>query len=190
NGGDWNTRCARRDDEPGSALAHRRRRVEDGGLWCRGRWDRCACCSALSSAVFVVGDLGPAPFFYSTSIVAAVSFAASVLPAWRASALSPMVAIRNDMASMWHLPTLMVRRAVQRTVVPLGILISEFAGSIRRAESFPEAIQISLETLRERVGAQSIMLLDQGALPAQGILLKRLKHYPHPLTLAPSDFET
>ena len=101
-----------------------------------------------------------------------------------------MVAIRNDMASMWHLPTLMVRRAVQRTVVPLGILISEFAGSIRRAESFPEAIQISLETLRERVGAQSIMLLDQGALPAQGILLKRLKHYPHPLTLAPSDFET
>src|SRR5439155_9532612 len=37
---------------------------------------------------FVVGDLGPAPFFYSTSIVAAVSFAASVLPAWSAGAIS------------------------------------------------------------------------------------------------------
>jgi predicted permease len=159
------------------------------------------------SRVFKIGELGPAPFLYSTGIVAAVAFAASFLPAWRAALLSPMVAIRNQPESMWQAARLKVRRAVkelsaggERSVVPLGTLISEFAGSIRRAASFPEAVQAALATLRERVGAQSIMLLEKASgeeyrcencsLPAQGVLLNRLRHYPHPLTLTRGDFET
>ena len=45
--------------------------------------------------VFQIGAIGPAPFLYSMAIVAAVAFAASVLPAWRAALLSPLVAIRS-----------------------------------------------------------------------------------------------
>ena len=45
--------------------------------------------------LFEIGTIGPAPFVYSTAIVAAVTFAASFVPAWRAALVSPMVAIRN-----------------------------------------------------------------------------------------------
>ncbi|MGH9372034.1 MAG: ADOP family duplicated permease [Vicinamibacterales bacterium] len=45
--------------------------------------------------VFQIGELGPAPFAYSAAIVAALAFVASLLPAWRAALLSPLLAIRN-----------------------------------------------------------------------------------------------
>ena len=119
--------------------------------------------------MFRIGELGPAPFLYSTAIVGAVAFTASFLPAWRAAALSPMVAIRNQPESMWQAARLKVRRAMrdssaggERDVVPLGTLIGEFAGALRRAASFPEALQEALATLRERTGAESIVLLENG----------------------------
>lgn len=157
--------------------------------------------------VFKIPELGPAPFLYSTAIVAAVTFAASFLPAWRAALLSPMVAIRNESGSMWHAARLRVGRAVRElsdggepSVVPLGTLITEFTDSVRRAASFPEALQEALATLGDRAGAQSIMLLEkasgeeyrgeQCSLPAGGFLLNRLRHYPHPLALTRGDFET
>jgi predicted permease len=157
--------------------------------------------------VFKIGELGPAPFLYSTSIVAAVAFTASLVPAWRAGRLSPMVAIRNEPESMWHVARLKIRRVTRELsgdgkapVVPLGTLITEFANSVRRAASFPEAVQVALATLRERAKAQSIMLLEKASgeeyrchncsLPARGFLLNRLRHYPHPLALTRGDFET
>ena len=45
--------------------------------------------------VFELGEIGPAPFLYSTVIVVALAFAASFFPAWRAALVSPSVAIRN-----------------------------------------------------------------------------------------------
>src|SRR5262245_4062142 len=50
--------------------------------------------------IFKIDQLEPAPFLYSTAIVAGTAFAASFLPAWRAAFLSPMVAIRNEPDSM------------------------------------------------------------------------------------------
>jgi sigma-B regulation protein RsbU (phosphoserine phosphatase) len=157
--------------------------------------------------IFTTVELGPGPFLLSTSIVAVVAFAASFIPAWRASALSPMVAMRNQPESMWQAARLIVRRAMrdlsageERDVVPLGTLIGEFAGALRRTMSFPQALQEALAMLRERTGAQSIMLLettpgedyrgDGCVLPAHGLVLNRLRHYPHPLTLTSADFET
>jgi predicted permease len=158
--------------------------------------------------VFKIGELGPAPFLYSTSIVAAVAFTASFVPAWRAGRLSPMVAIRNEPESMWQVARLKIRRVIRELsedgeapAVPLGTLITEFANAVRRAASFPEAVQVALATLRERAGAQSIMLLEKASgeeeyrcrncsLPARGFLLNRLRHYPHPLALTRGDFET
>ena len=45
--------------------------------------------------VFQIGDVGPAPFLYSTAVVAGVAFTASLLPAWRAALVSPLLAMRN-----------------------------------------------------------------------------------------------
>jgi ABC-type lipoprotein release transport system permease subunit len=47
------------------------------------------------SRVFQIQDVGLAPFVYSTAVVAAVAFTASLLPAWRAALLSPLLAMRN-----------------------------------------------------------------------------------------------
>jgi len=53
--------------------------------------------------------------------------------------------------------------------------------------------------LQERVGATSVTLLQKGSgsdyrsehlsIPADGFLVKRLQHYPHPLALTADDFE-
>jgi putative ABC transport system permease protein len=44
---------------------------------------------------FDIGEIGPVPFLYSTAIVVAVACAASFIPAWRATMMSPIAAIRN-----------------------------------------------------------------------------------------------
>ena len=45
--------------------------------------------------VFQIAEIGPVPFLYSTAVVAGVAFTASLLPAWRAALLSPLLAMRN-----------------------------------------------------------------------------------------------
>jgi serine phosphatase RsbU (regulator of sigma subunit) len=154
--------------------------------------------------VFEIGDLGPAPFVYSTAIIATVALTATGLPAWRAALLSPMVAMRNQPESMWRAARRKMRDTVRDLTagddVPLGPLISEFAGAVRHAASFPEALQVALATLSERAGAPSIMLLEKMAsdeyryehwsIPARGVLLNRLRHYQNPLALTPGDFDT
>jgi predicted permease len=168
---------------------------------------------AAMAGVFYLGrflqieNLGPAPFLYSTTTVAAAAFASSFIPAWRASLLSPMVAIRNDSESIWqtaqrsiHRVVLQLSAAAEQPVVPVGTVIREFAESIRRTASFPEAIDSALLSLREHVRAQSIILIEKASaeeyrtakisLPATGVLLKRLAHFPHPLSLTPEQLDT
>jgi predicted permease len=156
--------------------------------------------------IFNFGQPEAEPFLYSTAAVAAVSFAATVLPAWRAALLSPLVALRNEPESMWQAARLKVQRAVRQIsareapVVPLDALIGEFTSLTRRASSSSEVAEIALATLQERTGAQSALLLEKTAggeyrsarcsLPANSILLNRLRHYWHPLNLDPDTFET
>ena len=45
---------------------------------------------------------GLLPFALSAAIVAAISVASSFFPAWSATLLSPMVAIRNQPDSLWQ----------------------------------------------------------------------------------------
>ena len=45
--------------------------------------------------VFQIEEVGLAPFAYSTAVVAAVAGTASLLPAWRAALLLPLLAMRN-----------------------------------------------------------------------------------------------
>ena len=155
---------------------------------------------------FGIGNIGSTPFVSATAIVGAVALAASAVPAWRASLLSPMVAIRDQPESMWQAARRTVEQAVrhlsgdhEQAVVPLGILISEFADSVRRAGAGRDAADASLAALQERTGASSVMLLEKAggeyrsgtcSIPAQGVLLNVLRHYPHPLALSQGHFAT
>ena len=87
------------------------------------------------------------------------------------------------------------------SAVAPGTLIVEVAGAIQRAASFSDAVETALATLRERVGAQFILLLEKGArgrvpMPGlrdslrDGVLINRLTHYPHPLPLTSGDFQS
>jgi len=153
------------------------------------------------SRAFRIDDLGPSPFVYSTFIVGIVAVLASALPAWRASLLSPMLAIRDETSSMWRAAREAVHelsRATEAVVLPLGTLIAEFAGSLRQVASFSDATKAALAALKERVGATSVVLLEKAGsqyrtdsvtIPENGFLLNRLKHYPHPLALTAGDFD-
>jgi serine phosphatase RsbU (regulator of sigma subunit) len=164
-----------------------------------------AVAAALSlGRVFDVGTIGPPPFLYSAFIVGTVALVASFLPAWQASLLSPMVAIRNEPTTMWLLARERVGLAIRgmteedSTSTAIGPLIAEVADSVRRAESFPQATRVALESLREWAGAQSVVLLESSgdeyrceelSIPARGFLLNRLTHYPHPVALTDQDFD-
>ena len=165
--------------------------------------------AAVAGAVFL-GDalsmpaLGPTPFLYSTAIVAGVAVASSSLPAWRATLLSPLVAIRNDTGAMWGAVRRSVAQAVrqlatpvQTDIVPMGRLINEFAGSVRQAASSAKAVQDAIAMLREHIQAESILLLEKKAesfgaepcaFPAHGFLINRMRHYPHPVAMTDADF--
>jgi putative ABC transport system permease protein len=154
--------------------------------------------------VFEIGSVGPAPFLYSTFIVGTVALAASFLPAWRASLLSPVAALRNEPSSFWRLArdraseTIRVMTDDDYASATIGPLITEVADSLRRAGSFPEATKAALSTLQVHAGAQSVTLLvssgdeyrcEELSIPSHGFLLNRLKHYPHPLAFTERDFD-
>jgi serine phosphatase RsbU (regulator of sigma subunit) len=160
----------------------------------------------LTSVLYGVSPSDTWTLAATTTLLTVVGLAACAAPAWRASLLSPMAAIRNEPESMWQAARVKVRTVVRELsdngepAVPLGPLISEFAESVRRAASSPEATQVALAALQQEVGAHSVTLLEkasdeeyrceQWALPAQGFLLRQLKDYPHPMTLTDDAFAT
>jgi predicted permease len=134
-------------------------------------------------------------------LVAAGSIAGSI-PAFRAALLPPMAAIRDEPESMWRTARAAVRRAVRDLTADEATagdtLASDIAGAIHRAASFPEAVSAALGTLRDRVNAHPVLLLERigdeyrgsaYAIPANGILINRLTHYPHPLPLTLADLQ-
>jgi ABC-type antimicrobial peptide transport system permease subunit len=52
--------------------------------------------SLYLARTFEIGNIGLVPFLAATAIVGAVALGASAVPGWRASRLSPMVAIRDQ----------------------------------------------------------------------------------------------
>lgn len=166
-----------------------------------------------------IRDIEFLPLAYSTLLVAGVSLGASLFPAWRASLLSPMVAIRDDPRSMWRSAGAGIRQAVEQIAgvvaggreardLSEGALLAEFTAAARRAKSPADAVQTALAGLCERIGAQSGMLLEKVsgeqyrcvaaapdahdrscALPAQGFLLSRLRFHSFALPLASGDLD-
>jgi predicted permease len=155
-----------------------------------------------------IRDVTWVPFALSVGVVAFISVAASYVPAWRASLLSPMVAIRDESTSAWQSMRRRFRRAIDdvRGAVTIGstaqmppTLLTEFVAAARAADSFDEALRSALKTLCERLGVESAVLLEkvedvyrariaigtfvsiEWNLPADGFLAGRLAAYPMPL---------
>jgi predicted permease len=131
-------------------------------------------------------------------------------PAWRTTTLPPMVAIRGDLHMSWasfRQNYRILTERVSELVLPSrepaagasgSAMLAAIADASRNAESFAEAIDGALETLREQVKASAIFLLtrlDQDQpfltpgfmLPENSLLLNRLRHYSSALPLSPAD---
>jgi predicted permease len=162
----------------------------------------------LLTRALEIRDVTWSPFALSIGVVAFVSVAASYVPAWRASLLSPMVAIRDESSSAWQSMQRRFRRAIGDVrgslTVPVpaqmpSTLLTEFVAAARAADSFDEALRRALSTLCERLGVDSSVLLEkvdagyrrrtaigtyasgEWHLPADGFLASRLTAYPMPL---------
>jgi putative ABC transport system permease protein len=169
--------------------------------------------------LFEIRDPGWLPFVSSAAIVAGVATAASFSPAWRATRLSPMVAIRNEPRSTWQSARRSIRHAMQEVAeafssagdarhVSSGTLLTEFVAAARGASSAADALRKALATLCNRLGAESAMLLEPGSaqeyrctaaagsparadcsVPAEGFLVNRLAAYAAPLPFTSADFD-
>jgi putative ABC transport system permease protein len=159
------------------------------------------------------------PFASSTVTVAGVAIAASLGPAWRVTRFSPMMAMRDDPATGG--PTarealLSAFAGFSRTITRVGdatfpddsALLTEFVEAARRAVSNEEALRVALETLRERLNAESAFVVENldeavypcaasaaadgrafAPIPAGGFLLNRLTHHTAALPISASDID-
>jgi predicted permease len=164
---------------------------------------------------FDIHDVSPAPYLASVVIIGTVALLASFIPAWQATLLSPMLAIRDQSDSLWSV----TRRGVEQALgVSLGfesspaseaIVTSDLMEASRRAGSFSEVRHIALATVQEKLRAESVLLFEglpgqpfrcvaaipetpasAGSIPANGFLLARLRSYGSPLSFSPADLNT
>jgi len=196
------------------------RMVVAGGLKMAGIGIIVGAVALLGSVVLLaraldVRDVSWVPFLFSIGVVAFISGAASYVPAWRASLLSPMVAIRDEPSSAWRSMRRRFRRVVEdvRGAVTIGstaqmppTLLTEFVAAARAADSFDEALRSALATLCERLGVESGALLEKAddgyrariavgafaavewSVPVGGFLAGRLAAYPMPLPFERGEF--
>jgi predicted permease len=163
-----------------------------------------------------VHHLGALPYVASAALVGGVAIAASLFPAWRATLLSPMVAIRNESESLWTAG----RRSLAQTFQSGAskneasaldpALFTGFIDASRRADSFSQALAIALEDLRKNLRSQSAMLFenagaseaqyrlraaspqmsDAQSIPAGGFLPRRLRFNTFPIAFAADEMGT
>jgi predicted permease len=160
---------------------------------------------------------GVLPFLVSTLVVAIVAIASSWFPAWSATLVSPMVAIRNRPESVWRSARERMRALFEgfsdttsrgAKLAPEAGLMTELVEASRRAESFREALHVALESLCTSVAARSGLLLEGASddqfrlaatypkqaaatcvIPRNGLLLNRLRFYSAALPISDDDLE-
>ncbi len=172
----------------------------------------------LLARFFEIDDVGWLPFVASMAIVGTVAAVASSVPAWRATLLSPMVAIRDEPQSTWESARQKVRDVMAgigdalsrdaRTNQPSEeAVLTEFVAAARQAQSSADVVNTALTTLGREIGADWAMLLekrhDQSSyvvsattlaaaactLPADGFLLNRLRSSSSPLVMDDRDVQ-
>lgn len=175
-----------------------------------------AAATALVMRYLNVRHLDATPYLFSIAVIVFLAALASFVPGWRASLLSPLVAIRNETDSIWtvaHHALERVREHVTAEKPRASLdpsLLTEFVEASRRAGSFGEALGVSLAHLRTKLSSESALLVERvsadeyrcvAAVPARkgpevftipeaGFLLNRLRFYGAPLSFAAGDLET
>ena len=160
------------------------------------------------------------PFASSTVTVAGVAIAATLAPAWRVSRFSPMMAIRDDPSAgggslrglvsgaLAGLSTT-ISRSGEAPAAYDSALLTEFVDAARRAESNAGALDLAVETLRDRLNAAWVAVVESADgvhrvaasasaenveplrnLPAGVFLLNRLAHHSAALPISAGDVET
>ncbi|HWF45679.1 MAG TPA: SpoIIE family protein phosphatase, partial [Bryobacteraceae bacterium] len=176
-----------------------------------------ASAHTLNTSDLHVQFTGPFPFLITLVLITACTLLASWFPAWRATTLPPMVAIRSDLHLNWHRVRFNYRLLTERIseAFPHGIapatpgtqLLAAIAETSRRAESFSQAMELGLDTLCEQLGATLAYLFTrrnsdqpfrlntaspktghcQATLPPGSILVNRLVNYSSALPLSLED---
>ena len=155
----------------------------------------------LRSEVFGIAIGSPLPFLDAAAIVVGFATLATAFPAWRATLVSPMTAIRDNAESLWT--SLRWRKPAIEVDIDEGVLLAEFVEASRVAVSFREAIARALVKVQGVMNASSAVVLEKDGtrgfspspnnadfiIPADGILAGRLAHYPFPLPLTEGDYE-
>jgi len=152
---------------------------------------------------------GALPFVVSAALVGVVAMGSSFFPAWWATLLSPMVAIRDEPGARGA-RTWSPLRAPSRTEAAIAAdagIVTELIEASRRAASYREALAAAAEALRGSMGAQSATLLESTSggdfrtaaavpepgsacsLPRRGLLLNRLEPYGAPLPISSEDLD-
>jgi predicted permease len=189
--------------------------VIGSGLWMAAYGIAIGGVASIGAASLLMRELsvqqpGILPFVLSGGVVGLVALASSWAPAWRATLLSPMVAIRNDPGSMWEStrrPAAPEREAVAPDSTD-GSLAADLIEASRHATTFRDAVRAALEALRAGAGAERVLLLEEGSaeefratafagspgagscsIPKAGLLAGRLRFYPAPLPLPADQFE-
>jgi putative ABC transport system permease protein len=160
---------------------------------------------------------GPWPFIVATLVTVACTLLACWFPAWRATTLPPMIAIRSDVQSDWTKLRINYRILTERVAHIHNVeqdlpgtgadLLASLAEASRGAESFSEAVQIALTRVRDEIGGTSAFLFtrrDPGrdyritaiigtedsrdlVLPGNALLVNRLRNYSSALPILPDD---
>ena len=165
-----------------------------------------------------VRDVSWPSIAFSTVIIGGVAVVASWIPAWRTTGLSPMVAIRDQQASVWQSAHRGWQRAVHsvshamsnRDEGPASIpttALTEFVAASRSAASFADALQTVLVRVCGTLGVESAVLLERHgdgfqrmvavgaivppslAIAADGYLAGRLAAFSEPLPFEPGELE-
>ncbi len=112
------------------------------------------------------------PFVFTTALVAGLTALACFFPAWRATLVSPMIAIRNEPGVLWQRTRFgllrvaeqfsgLISRADEQAATSEADLLAEIADVSRQAASFAEATRSALDCIRRRINAESLALFVQ-----------------------------
>src|SRR6185295_8781571 len=118
-----------------------------------------------------VADFGWLPFAGSTTVVGLVAAAASGVPAWRTTLLSPMVAMREQPPSVWRWTREGIGRAVHDIRQAVGgddsgsdaspAMLTAFVDAARSADSYTGALGAALASVCDELHVESAALLER-----------------------------
>jgi len=121
-----------------------------------------------------VANFGWLPFAGSTGVVGLVTAAATAVPAWRTTLLSPMVAIREQPPSVWQWTREGMQRAVRDIRQAVGgddsgsdispaDMLTAFVDAARGADSYTGALRAAIASVCAELGVESAALLERPA---------------------------